>query len=367
MKYRIAALVLLATLAGCDTQPTVTPNATPAEPAPAPASHTDAARNDSAISVALITELYNDYVFGRKEFDKVAADYFCTEHLAEKLKADYEYDGEGYAVWDFRSDAQDGQAGDGLKGVLKTADMVFTAVIVDNGVKLNVDFFMVKDKGILKIDDVEVIGVQKCNLCNGTKEVTCPTCKGEGFFYTPNDAQGEDWGQACFDCGGRGYGHRNGNDATLTVGKGHIPCPACVTEIVVDVPQATNQQFLAPVGADIENRLVGNHGVRLQWISDKNLGNVNIEKEAVGVYTCVGRQQGEEGDYLCIDGKLKVVNLYHLVFQGTITCHISHIHKGKPYVRKGIMDFVNKNGARKFWRLQQMDNGDCTDYVDIFM
>lgn len=32
----------------------------------------------------------------------------CTQRLLRKLRADYGYDGEGYAVWLFRTGAQDG-------------------------------------------------------------------------------------------------------------------------------------------------------------------------------------------------------------------------------------------------------------------
>ena len=55
-----------------------------------------------------IYEFYSNYVFGTKAVtDKVIRRY-CTEKLAKRLKEAYDYDGEGYAVWEFRSDAQDG-------------------------------------------------------------------------------------------------------------------------------------------------------------------------------------------------------------------------------------------------------------------
>ena len=43
--------------------------------------------------------LYEDYGFLEKH---------CSESLLDKLSAAYDYDGEGYAVWEFRSGAQDG-------------------------------------------------------------------------------------------------------------------------------------------------------------------------------------------------------------------------------------------------------------------
>ncbi len=63
-------------------------------------------------AIAKIQTFYSKHVFGN-EFanDSVIAQY-CTKALAQKLREDYdnEYsDGGGYAVWKFRSGAQDGE------------------------------------------------------------------------------------------------------------------------------------------------------------------------------------------------------------------------------------------------------------------
>ncbi len=57
--------------------------------------------NDFAIFFTSIynDELYNDYAF---------IDKYCTEKLKKKLKEAYEYEGDGYATWLFRSEFQDG-------------------------------------------------------------------------------------------------------------------------------------------------------------------------------------------------------------------------------------------------------------------
>lgn len=65
-----------------------------------------------AKAIAKIQTFYSKHIFGN-EFanDSVMAKY-CTKELAQKLQDDYddEYsDGGGYAVWKFRSDAQDGE------------------------------------------------------------------------------------------------------------------------------------------------------------------------------------------------------------------------------------------------------------------
>lgn len=204
----------------------------------------------------------------------------------------------------------------------------------------------------------------KCEFCHDTREVACSGCDGEGFIYIKNESKGENWGRACFDCGGRGSSYKNDEDVTLGTGK--IPCPECVTEIEVKVPQSSNEKIMETVPAALENKLEGNHNLRLQWISDTKFGKVEIAKIGDGKYECYGSQTGEGNDHLKIEGVLNVVNEKHLVFTGIIECEISHIHHGIKYIRNGVMDFENTKN-RKFWRLQQMENGDCVDYVDIFI
>ena len=54
-----------------------------------------------------LTKLYADYVFGSQDFSAVKTHF--SEDVLKRLKDEYEYDDEdGYAVWLFRTDAQDG-------------------------------------------------------------------------------------------------------------------------------------------------------------------------------------------------------------------------------------------------------------------
>ena len=59
-----------------------------------------------------IQTFYANYIFGTQEAtDSVIATY-CTKNLAQELSKAYDAefsDGGGYAVWKFRSDAQDGE------------------------------------------------------------------------------------------------------------------------------------------------------------------------------------------------------------------------------------------------------------------
>lgn len=66
--------------------------------------------NQNAKAIEKIQEFYQKYVFGREEMTREVAYKYCTKSLAKKLADDYDYDGDGYAVWDFRSGAQDGDS-----------------------------------------------------------------------------------------------------------------------------------------------------------------------------------------------------------------------------------------------------------------
>ena len=57
---------------------------------------------------SFIEDMYNNGLYENEDF----LEKHCTEHLLQALREDYEYDGEGYAVWDFRTSAQDGKGSD---------------------------------------------------------------------------------------------------------------------------------------------------------------------------------------------------------------------------------------------------------------
>ena len=67
--------------------------------------------NDAKVSEK-IKEFYKNYVFGKKETTDEVISKYCTKKLAKKLAADYDYDDgvDGYAMWDFRTDNQDGDS-----------------------------------------------------------------------------------------------------------------------------------------------------------------------------------------------------------------------------------------------------------------
>lgn len=70
-------------------------------------------------AIERIKEFYKKYVFGHEEATDEVIHNYCTKKLAKKLADDYEEEavvdnnennGGGYAVWDFRSGAQDGDS-----------------------------------------------------------------------------------------------------------------------------------------------------------------------------------------------------------------------------------------------------------------
>lgn len=115
--------------------------------------------------------------------------------------------------------------------------------------------------------------------------------------------------------------------------------------------------------------LLGRHRLALQWISWDYFGAATVTRRG-GMLYLKGRQDGRgasRGDYLTVDGRITRVSAKEFTFDGKIVTRISHINGGAPCVREGEMTFLI-TGARRYWRLQQMQNpcDEATDYVDVF-
>ena len=65
--------------------------------------HENSAKDDKLI-MDFITEMYNNSLYTDNDF----LEEHCTPRMLQQLRDDYEYDGEGYANWDFRSESNDG-------------------------------------------------------------------------------------------------------------------------------------------------------------------------------------------------------------------------------------------------------------------
>lgn len=68
----------------------------------------DRIKKVSAKQEELVKEFYREYVFDSKPVKTDILSHYCTERLIKKLQDDYEYEGGGYAIWDFRTGNQDG-------------------------------------------------------------------------------------------------------------------------------------------------------------------------------------------------------------------------------------------------------------------
>ncbi len=86
---------------------------------------------------AFLQELYDEYIFGSDgsgDFEDVV-EHFSPEILS-KLRNEFEYDGGGYAVWLFRTGAQDGPEDKSEVTSISTGgDGWYTVFFSDMGVK----------------------------------------------------------------------------------------------------------------------------------------------------------------------------------------------------------------------------------------
>ena len=110
-----------------------------------------------AEAVRLIEMFYVDYVFGGEDYAP-GVEKYCTEKLIRRLKDDYthEYDGAGYAVWNFRTGCQDGP-GDVSQVVSVTAlgNGLYAVKFIDMGREGTRTVRVVCEDGGLKLDSVE--------------------------------------------------------------------------------------------------------------------------------------------------------------------------------------------------------------------
>jgi hypothetical protein len=113
----------------------------------------------------------------------------------------------------------------------------------------------------------------------------------------------------------------------------------------------------------------GVHNFTLQWISWDKPGKVQIHKKNDGTYVVKGEQRDAQSkSFVTIDGTLKVVSPAELEFTGTIKSLYENINEGNVCERTGTYHFLAK-GARKYWRLQEMENcegNNVVDYIDIY-
>lgn len=101
------ALMALTMVASCGNNAAQKAEQEPQDSTALADSNNDAMADSTAqveATIAFITDFYNSKKFENEEFLKK----HCSAEVLKKLADDYEYEGGGYASWDFRSGYQDG-------------------------------------------------------------------------------------------------------------------------------------------------------------------------------------------------------------------------------------------------------------------
>ena len=115
-------------------------------------------------------------------------------------------------------------------------------------------------------------------------------------------------------------------------------------------------------------QLLGKHLLTLQWISwDKDKAGQGTVEDRNGTLYLTGQQTSPEGDKLTVDGVIASVSAKTFTFKGRIVMQVASMDDGKACVLDGEYHF-KISGARKFWRMQEMDNlcgSALTSYIDL--
>ena len=102
-----------------------------------------------------IKDFYLKYVYGGWEVSEGALRKYCTNRMVRKLRADYDYEGEGFAVWDFRAALDDGDFSvSSFQSVESRGDGVFRAHYKEFGKAGYCDVRMVMEDGKPMIDQI---------------------------------------------------------------------------------------------------------------------------------------------------------------------------------------------------------------------
>lgn len=103
-----------------------------------------------------IEDFYREYVFGTEELTTHVVETYCTPRLVKVLADAYDYDGEGYAVWMFRSDAQDGPSDVSLvESVQRVEPGKYEVKYIDMGIEGSLYINVVTEDGVVLFDAID--------------------------------------------------------------------------------------------------------------------------------------------------------------------------------------------------------------------
>lgn len=107
--------------------------------------------------IEFLRNIYENYVFGRKDFDSIASDV-CSEDIQQRMKDEYYYDcedGDCYAVWLFRTNSQDGPGNSSeVKKIVAKDNGWFDVYYSDMGLEGQTSFKLLKVDGKMLIGEV---------------------------------------------------------------------------------------------------------------------------------------------------------------------------------------------------------------------
>ena len=95
---------------------------------------------------------------------------------------------------------------------------------------------------------------------------------------------------------------------------------------------------------------------------------MHIQPADSGWFRVTGEQRDRQGNFVTIDGELKVIDPLELKFRGTIREKVQTLNQGDTCTREGEQVFLSTRN-RKYWRLQNMANCEgsgVVDYIDIY-
>ena len=110
---------------------------------------------------AIIREFYNDCIWGDKyysvegmEAQEAILSQYCTKSLIEWLAEDNQFDVPCYAIWDFRSDAQDSNGENEIYSVEPLGGGKYKVSFNDGGTKGSCVLSVVVDGDDIKFDEI---------------------------------------------------------------------------------------------------------------------------------------------------------------------------------------------------------------------
>ncbi len=115
-------------------------------------------QEDDAAIQDFITNMYENHLY--YEYDFLEA--HCSEGMLQYLKDQYEYDGEGYAVWLFRTSSQDGKPGaegvkDKVHSITKDSEGWYHYTFTDAGWNGENKLKVHVENGKVVIDDLKCV------------------------------------------------------------------------------------------------------------------------------------------------------------------------------------------------------------------